>query len=256
MCEKCSFAFSKEMPLHENFFEQRYDTRFNPESEFNNHFKDNALDKLFLILKKYKSTPAKLFDVGSFAGVLLNRAKLHGYETEGVETNPTMAKYTQDTLKFNVHNTTFLNYEGSNDNFDIITLIDVLEHLQKPNEVIVKCHRLLKREGLLLIKIPNYKSQLLKQKIINFLRINNLGIILSFAHLNHFTPKVLATHLSNNGFEILLNNISPSDMYPSNYKFYRFRNFFRKAAYYLLKIFKLFTGINLGFHFYILARKK
>lgn len=43
--------------------------------------------------------------------------------------------------------------------FDVILIISVLEHLQDPDDIIKKCHTLLKPGGVLLINVPTWRGK-------------------------------------------------------------------------------------------------
>jgi SAM-dependent methyltransferase len=43
--------------------------------------------------------------------------------------------------------------------FDLVTMINVLEHLEEPLEALTGCHRLLKKEGLLLVNVPTWRGK-------------------------------------------------------------------------------------------------
>lgn len=43
--------------------------------------------------------------------------------------------------------------------FDLVTMINVLEHLDEPLEALTGCHRLLKKQGLLLVNVPTWRGK-------------------------------------------------------------------------------------------------
>jgi SAM-dependent methyltransferase len=44
-------------------------------------------------------------------------------------------------------------------NFDLICIISVLEHLWQPQQVLINCYELLKPGGLLLINVPTWRGK-------------------------------------------------------------------------------------------------
>lgn len=54
------------------------------------------------------------------------------------------------------------------ESFDVITLIDVLEHLPNPTKIVQSIWSLLRPNGIIVVKVPNFKGQLYKQASLNF----------------------------------------------------------------------------------------
>ena len=107
---------------------------------------------------KYKSR-GRLLDFGCGRGYFLKIADKH-FETYGIdiseycinETNsnsPSSKTICGDSEKIK---------EFSNEFFDIITAIDVLEHMEDPGPIIDLFHKKLSTDGILLINIPNTES--------------------------------------------------------------------------------------------------
>ncbi len=256
-CKRCGFGFTKELPYSDEFFPSRYDTHFDPKREaHDNPFKDAILDKMILDIKKYQPAPGKVLDVGSFAGIFLRKMIKNNYEAYGIEVNPTMADYTIDELKLNVKKGTFLGTEVPKETYDVVTMIDVLEHLVDPKQIIIKVHGVLKPGGLFVIKVPNLWPQYIKQKIANILRVSDLGIFENFGHINHFSPKALKIALESLDMEVLENKVSDSERWPDTSLKYILRNNVRSLVVFPLKVIKSIFGVNLGLNFIIYARKK
>lgn len=130
-------------------------------------------------------------------------------------------------------------------------MIDVLEHLFRPREIVQRCHDLLKVGGVILIKVPNYKMQLRKQAIANIFGISKLGIFEPFAHINQYSPKALDILMKDIGMEPVECIVGLSE----NRHNAPIKNFFRKFVFYFFEIFRKLTGINLGLNIYYIARK-
>ncbi|MCK6379703.1 MAG: class I SAM-dependent methyltransferase [Leptospiraceae bacterium] len=96
-------------------------------------------------------------DVGSSFGGFLERAKKFGFTPYGIEISPYSAKYCQDR-NIETFQGEFLDSKFPNHFFDVITLIEVIEHLDKPKEVFQKLFDLLKKDGLLVIQTANFEG--------------------------------------------------------------------------------------------------
>jgi 2-polyprenyl-3-methyl-5-hydroxy-6-metoxy-1,4-benzoquinol methylase len=105
-------------------------------------------------VKKFKSS-GKLLDIGSAFGGFLNRAKLAGFEPYGIEISEYSAQYANER-GIPTFNGSILDADFPASTFDVITLIEVIEHLDKPELVFQKLSQLLKPGGLLLIQTANF----------------------------------------------------------------------------------------------------
>ena len=99
----------------------------------------------------------RFLDVGCAAGSLLDQAKQAGYQTFGVE--PT-AKNAQEANQKG-HSVSNLRLDEfivqcGDDRFDVITCMDVIEHVDNPKEFLALISALLTQEGLIVISTPNY----------------------------------------------------------------------------------------------------
>ena len=254
-CLECGFAFTKELPSDPNFFTGRYSIKFNAEKEISSNFKDHFSFNIFTKIEQYSNKKGNLLDIGSFAGILLRIAQKKGYTVCGIEVNSTMADYTKEVLKLNIIKGEFLDQNIPENQYDCITMIDVLEHLYLPAKILERCNQILKPNGIIFIKVPNYRPQLIKQKLMNIFGISKLGIFQNFGHINHFSPKSLSKSLEKNGFTVLENIVIPSELWNSNNFKKTISNFFRYIVFFQFKIIKVFFGINYALNFAIVAQK-
>lgn len=256
-CKTCGFGFTKELPYSEDFFPSRYDTHFDAANEANNNpFKDEILDKMIAVIEKYKPSPGKVLDVGSFAGIFIRKIAKRNYKSSGIEVNPTMADYTKNILNLDVQKGTFLSTHVEKESFDVVTMIDVLEHLVDPRQIIQKVQGVLKPGGLFVIKVPNLWPQYYKQKIANLIGISDQGIFENFGHINHFSPKSLRYTLESLGMDVLEDQVSDSENWPKTNLKNILKNHFRTCFNFPFKLIKSIFGINLGLNFIIYAKKK
>lgn len=151
--------------------------------------------KIVTELQKFKKT-GKLLDIGCGFGLFLKMAKEVGFKVYGVEMEKETVKAAQE--KFGLKNISPKSVEKIDfpeRYFDVITLFDILEHLENPEVILKKLKRLLKPDGLLVIQSPNIESIMFKltKKKWNWLLAPN--------HLYHFTPKSLTSLLKDSGFK-------------------------------------------------------
>lgn len=248
-CLDCTFAFTQEIPLSPTFFSNRYDnTWFNPEYESESGRKSEILEDIFSNLKDLGCASGNLLDVGSFAGKLLRRAKAGGYVPHGVEINPRLATYSKDKLGFDVICSEFQKLSLEENKFQVITIIDVLEHLVDPRTVLANLVRGLSPEGVLVIKVPNYPMQKLKQKVANILGINKEGIFANFGHINHFTIESMTKVLSSSGLDLVKMSVAPSEKWEETNLKNKLKNIFRSFYFGLSRLMSKEMGLNICYY--------
>ncbi len=95
-----------------------------------------------------------LLDIGAGTGDFLLTAQKKGWVCFGVEPNLNALKLASGkglSLKLNLNE-----FEGKQ--FDVVTLWHVLEHIPNLDEIVVHLTQLVKKNGTLIIAVPNYKS--------------------------------------------------------------------------------------------------
>ena len=97
----------------------------------------------------------RILDVGSGHGFFLKLCKNKGWEVWGVEPDPDLVKFSRDKLGIDVSNARFEEVHYSEDFFDVVTLINVLEHMPDPHFVLKKVWEILRPGGLILMRFPN-----------------------------------------------------------------------------------------------------
>jgi len=122
------------------------------------------IDRQFGVAKRVKrviqkeKNPGKILDIGCATGIFLNEMQKKGWECFGVEPNNFAATYGKENFKLNIVNKTFEKTKFSDSFFDVITMWDVLEHVENPDLVVRELNRILKPGGLLVISMPNSDS--------------------------------------------------------------------------------------------------
>jgi len=102
--------------------------------------------------------PGRLLDVGCGTGIFLDTMRRHGWQVQGVELNARAAQYSRDRLGLDVFAGPLEQAHYPDDTFDVVTLWDVLEHLPSPSAALQTFRRILKPDGLLVLRVPNAGS--------------------------------------------------------------------------------------------------
>lgn len=121
----------------------------------------------------------QILDFGAGAGVFLAEAKARGFVVKGVEPGAAFARYARTRFAVEVIDDVWENLAPIG-RFDLITAVEVLEHLRQPVEALRWLAAMLAPDGIIYVTVPN----MLPNGKEPFRRFH-------FAHLHHFTPTTL-----------------------------------------------------------------
>ncbi|MEO0084859.1 MAG: class I SAM-dependent methyltransferase [candidate division WOR-3 bacterium] len=143
-------------------------------------------------------TKGKLLDIGCGYGVFLQVAKQKGWEVFGVELSQSAVKYCQTVYNLNIFNGEIEDSNFPDQFFDVITGWDILEHIPDPPPFLKAIRRLIKKDGILALSLPNIESLVAK------FSGSKWWTLLPEEHLWHFSPETLTRLLHEQKYEIFL----------------------------------------------------
>lgn len=156
------------------------------------------------ILKTSSTKNPKILDIGCGDGQFLSICSQRGFDCHGVEDSKALSTYASDKTGAKVVQGQYNAAMFPQSNFDVITLIQVLEHIPTPAEVLDAAHYHLRPNGIIVIEIPSIRApHFIAYEwtgIKSFVKPPN-GVIPS--HYGYFTPKVFKTLANNCGFREL-----------------------------------------------------
>lgn len=215
-CKECKLTFSildKELNS-KNLYERDYFEKLHPEfflectGSLSNKEKTRIYtDHLNEITKIKKS--GKLLDIGCGSGNFLNEARKYGFDVYGID----ISEYVTEKAKRiyglkNIKSGKLTNGSFKKGFFDVITMNDVIEHVDNPNEILNLANSFLKKDGLLLVYTINENSLLYRTA--NYLHNISFGLIKKpielcypVHHLYHFRDYNLKRYLINNCFNTI-----------------------------------------------------
>ena len=149
------------------------------------------------VIDRYKPASGRVLDVGCAAGFFLKVMEEKGWETTGVDISAPMAAFARQELNLNVFSGTLEQQQFEEQSFDVITLWDVIEHLDDARAVLASARRLLKHDGILVLETQNVESM--------FARFmgRRWHHYKYEEHLWHFSPKTLSSLLALEQFEVV-----------------------------------------------------
>jgi 2-polyprenyl-3-methyl-5-hydroxy-6-metoxy-1,4-benzoquinol methylase len=167
-----------------------------PDSRSVSRFRHVARRRLGQALKLLgpRQSPPRLLDVGCSSGSLLAVAAELGFSVVGVEIASKAAQTAQEA-GFEVFPGSLHEAHFPDKAFDVITLIELIEHVRDPLVLLSECHRILKQGGIIVINTPNADSWTAR-----FMRERWEGFSLTAmgGHISFFSPssiRVLARAL-------------------------------------------------------------
>jgi len=106
----------------------------------------------------------RVLDIGCATGRFLDTLTPFGdWELYGVEPSPYAAKIARQNTLLTIYEGVLESTHFPNDYFDVITMWDVLEHVHNPLMTLQEIARILKPDGILVFRVPNYDSTQRKQ---------------------------------------------------------------------------------------------
>jgi 2-polyprenyl-3-methyl-5-hydroxy-6-metoxy-1,4-benzoquinol methylase len=161
---------------------------------------------LRLIARQHKS--GTVLDIGSGGGFFLKMARDHGYTCYGVEVDEDGCKVARRHGGLNIFHGTLHGAEFADGFFDAVTILNCLEHIENPAELLKEVKRILKPGGTLVVSVPNliFGMGLLKfYKVVSLVGVpdfrNTFGVFCVPEHHYFFAPSTLMAMMKKVGFE-------------------------------------------------------
>ncbi len=189
-CQSCGFVYANKLPVT-SYVDWDKSMAY---SKWEEYLKNIYL-RMILDIQKYRKK-GNVLEIGSSLGFMLETLNKMRFNAEGIEPSTDAVKFSRKKgLK--VHSGYFENASIRNSSFDIIIANHVLEHIKSTGVFLTKANKVLKKNGLIVIALPNFDSleaQLFKSK---------WRFLMPDEHYYQFTPETLSKLLENNGFKVL-----------------------------------------------------
>jgi len=210
--------------IFDKYIDNSFDSQY--QADFKFHQFELNYKKFF-----YKNVPLKVLDIGVGRGEMLSSMKNWGHNYHGIDISPSTVEFCKKLdLSCELTDNTELWLKKNQNQFEIITCLDVLEHIPKNRLIhfLEAIRNSLSKDGFAIFQVPNLQSP--------------------FGYLHHFND---ITHIS--GFvEHSLNQVLLSAGF-NKVLYYGFEELYEKTPkiilkkilrYYYRKIIRLLRTIN------------
>lgn len=170
--------------------------------------KDRAYEQVLDAIGRHTRTKeTALLDVGASVGHFLNHARSRGYETAGIELSQDVVSFLRDQ-GHRAYCGTLESLRLEDGSFDVVTYLEVFEHLKHPVRELSEIRRVLRKGGVLCLEVPNARFQLWKGRVekcrlYQVLFDKPVFGLMPHIHFNHFTTDTGEKMLVDNGFQVL-----------------------------------------------------
>lgn len=201
-CPGCGLVYPSPRPRAEFISEQYVSGRF--ASTFQDLYLPSAPYRMATIFRERveeiiapRVPDGRLLDVGCGSGHFLKVAADHGYEVHGVEPNSEMVRYAGHELGLrNIRCGTLSETDYPRAYFDVVTLWDVLEHVEHPGELLKAVNGVLKPGGWVFAYTENFESFNV------FVTGPYSEMVGPDVHLRHYSPRTFRREFEQAGFEV------------------------------------------------------
>ncbi|MBD3414519.1 MAG: methyltransferase domain-containing protein [Candidatus Aminicenantes bacterium] len=193
-CEDCTHVFANPCPSPDyiqSLYSQIKDPSYEEEAEGR---EKNFLPILWNLIE-ILSGKGEIFDVGAATGIFLNLARKYGWTPAGVETSNWAVDTAAEKYHLRINKGAFESVELKKNHYQVVTMIDFIEHIPHPQKAVHKARRILRQDGVLCLVTPNQKSLAAKISGSKWWHFRP-------AHIHYFNKSSLQTLLKDSGFQI------------------------------------------------------
>jgi SAM-dependent methyltransferase len=259
-CRKCGLWFVNPQPTVEELrqFYTTYDDGVqwrNLEERFNRGVRDAILR-----IKRFGA----ILDVGCGSGNFLRCMKEKDFNAFGIEPSGTGSKYARDEHGIDIYHGMIEEYLAAHRDrrFDVITLLNVLEHLTDPVGILSQLSHVLASDGVLAIVVPDARFHDWVGRLRRIAGVpdpygieGSKGFLSGFKlpdHLCSFQPGTIAALLHQSQFQIIAMEAAPVVLNPGFH-----RSFAKLMTFWICRAlhFLTFRRVLVGYSTLVLAKK-
>lgn len=193
-CDFCSFVSVKNTPteseLNSFYSSKDYENPLTAEEVIRTEAKISIN-----MISKFLNN-GKLLDIGCGRGYFMDEAIKKGWEAEGFDYSRSVVNYATNKLDLNVKRKNIFSFRTES-KYDLVTLIQFIEHFPNPVDVFKKALSFVKASGYVYVATPNIDS------LISKVCRKEFDHIIPPEHLSFFSSKSLNHMFSQQNVEIV-----------------------------------------------------
>lgn len=203
-CDTCGIYYSNIRPSKEKFYEiglKYLPTSAETQEAFDARNKEAIKD--FMRIEKLIDK-GELFDVGASSGIFMKVGEKRGWKVNGNDISPRCVAYGQQVYGLDIIPYFLEDINFNDSKFDLITMIQTIEHLLNPVKEMKILRNILKEDGHIYITTPTIADDeelLIKNHMLPF-------------HTTNFTEKTLLKLLHMLDFEMIFSEKYKIDEIP------------------------------------------
>lgn len=159
-CRNCGFTFAHPLPhggvieLYENMQDPSYLASLEPRAIEMRSLLKHALERLPIA--------KTVLDVGAGVGLLVRAAQERGLRAQGVEPSKWLVQQAKEIFGLSLLAGTITHPDVSNQKFDIVFAVDVIEHVPNPVHLLTAIKSCMREQGIAVVTTPDRGSVLAK----------------------------------------------------------------------------------------------
>ena len=137
----------------EDYFEGRKSNYWWTVGSYENFLHFPHWEEMLKLIREFRDG-GRLLDIGCAYGLLVKAASKH-FESYGIDISQFAVKKSKEYYKGTISRASAVKLPFNNESFDVVTVIDTLEHVPNLTLCIKDIIRTLKRDGILFLQLPN-----------------------------------------------------------------------------------------------------
>lgn len=215
-CESCSFAFVHPLPDFKQLTEA-----YNQEAYYAEWISAQAKPRKALWAKRARRVlgdlkPGQLLDVGCGEGSFLNAAQQLGWTVRGTEISASGCRIAGQQWQLGVFNGALEAAGFPSDEFDVVTLWHVIEHVPDPLSTMKEVARITRPGGRIVVACPNRHARIFNAayRLGRFRAPHLFHPADRELHLSYFTVKSLRRMLESCGLKVACIDVDRGHVQP------------------------------------------
>ena len=194
LCCECGFIYANPLP-HHNLIDL-YRDMFDPEYLAGSHYRKAQMARILDVSTRYHPNAENILDIGAGLGLLLEVAKNRGFSVDGVEPSRWCVDTAARINGIRLHCGTIEECSQKLMQYDLVSMIDVIEHTSKPIALIRHAKNMLKTGGRLIIVTIDIGSPIARL-------MGKRWWHHRIAHVGYFNRKSMRRALNRCGLELI-----------------------------------------------------